>query len=362
MNIQRGSWDGTEASDRAIEEMVLAANALHGGGETEQADGWLRPLNTGTGFRYSYNREIGDGGWEFHNLTDALSMVVVDFKAAQSISRMHHLGDHLVFSAVLEGRIATSTQEAPHEELAQGFCTVFGLTTDASVRTIYEPGRALRWVSVFLRRDKLHDLCGLDADALPSMFRDYVVHGTPMGLRSIPLTGAASMAATQIFECSYSGELRRLYLIAKAIEIICPILRWFSEGRSSDNRLTFSERDFDKIRLARDIIEQNLDDPLSIPELARVVGLGRQKLQLGFRLMFNGSVGKVYKQIRLARAISLVSETTMPLIEIALDCGYEHPGSFTRAFKLAFGECPNRVRANLLQKRALEKAIAGHEA
>jgi AraC-like DNA-binding protein len=32
------------------------------------------------------------------------------------------------------------------------------------------------------------------------------------------------------------------------------------------------------------------------------------------------------------------------MIDIAIECGYECPGSFTRAFKLAFGSCPTLMR------------------
>ena len=40
----------------------------------------------------------------------------------------------------------------------------------------------------------------------------------------------------------------------------------------------------------------------------------------------------------------LVSKSEMPMIDIAIECGYECPGSFTRAFKLAFGSNPTLIR------------------
>ncbi|WP_157220997.1 AraC family transcriptional regulator [Flavisphingomonas formosensis] len=355
MNGSQMGWNGIGGIDRTIEDMVGAASGDRHVTATQQRDGWRRPLRTGAGFRYVYNSDVGDGGWEFHYLTDAISIAVVDFRAARSISHVHRHDDHLVFSAVLEGRSTIYALEDAAEELAHGFCTVYGLRKGQPVRTVYEPGRSLRWVSVFLRRDKVHELCRLEPDALPAIFREYVVCGAPIGLRSVPLTGAASLAATQVFECPYTGELRRMYLIAKSIEIICAVLRSFSDDQPVDDRTIFTEGDAKKVRLARDIIEENLEDPLSVPELARVVGLSRQKLQFGFQLLFNTSVGRLYKQVRLARAVTLVSETHMPIIEIALECGYEHPGSFTRAFKAAFGESPLRLRSTSRQKLSRDR-------
>jgi AraC-like DNA-binding protein len=37
------------------------------------------------------------------------------------------------------------------------------------------------------------------------------------------------------------------------------------------------------------------------------------------------------------------------MIDIAIECGYECPGSFTRAFKLAFGSCPTLVRTTTMR-------------
>lgn len=358
MSIHQGRFGRSGSADRTIQDMVVAANTIQETGGVEQADGWRRPLGAGTGFRYSYNRDIGDGGWEFHYLSDAVSVVAADFKAAQSISRMHRLDDHLVFSAVLEGRIPISAPDAPNAELTNGFCTVYGLARGEPLKTVYEPGRALRWVSVFLRRDKLQELCGLDGDAMPPMFRDFIVGGAPTGLRSVPLSGAARMAASQIFSCDYAGEIRRLYLTAKAIEIVCAALHALGGERGPRDRSVLSRREVEKVWAARAIIERNLETPLGVPELARTVGLGRRKLQLGFQQAFNASVGQVCKQARLARAMAMVGDTDVPLIEIALECGYEHAASFTRAFKAAFGEGPARVRA-LLQERKAGRTIGG---
>ncbi|MET0290246.1 MAG: hypothetical protein ABW178_11515 [Pseudoxanthomonas sp.] len=44
------------------------------------------------------------------------------------------------------------------------------------------------------------------------------------------------------------------------------------------------------------------------------------------------------------------------MIDIAIECGYECPGSFTRAFKLAFGSNPTLVRD--MASRRVASAVA----
>lgn len=339
-------------SDRTIEEMQGCAGQLsessgwRGGSALE---GWREPLVCGHGFTHRYERDVGEGGWEFHQLNDALSIAVVDFRAAHEISRSHRHDDHLVFCAMVEGRSSICADGDPtHEELAHGFCTFFGFAHGDAVHTVYEPNRALRYVTVFLRRDRIKDVLGLDAHALPGIFRDYILHRTPIGLRHVPLGSGASIAASQALECGHKGELRRLYLTAKSIEIVCSVIQSHAEAIEAEEPV-LRRADIERIRSAKRIIEENLGEPLSVSELASAVGMTVKKLQQGFQALFRGSVGQIYKQVRLSRAMALVSGGDMSMIDIAIECGYECPGSFTRAFKLAFGSSPTLVRATALR-------------
>ncbi|MGH8025100.1 MAG: helix-turn-helix transcriptional regulator [Pseudoxanthomonas sp.] len=349
--------------DRTIEDMLDCAGQPSEASRWRSAavyEGWREPLLSGHGFRHRYDESVGDGGWVFHQLNDALSMAVVDFRATHHLSRLHRHDDHLVFCAWIEGRgtICTDSNPLAHagmpdpghveEELAHGFCTFYGLPSGEAVRTVYEPNRPLRWVTIFLRRDRIKDVLGLDADALPPIFRDYILHHTPTGLRHVPLGNVSSVAATQAFECPYPGELRRLYLIAKAIEIVCAVIQAYTDHGDNDGQV-LRRADIEKIKLAKQVIEENLDEPLSVSELAAVVGMTIKKLQYGFQVLYRGSVGQVYKQVRLTRAMVLVSKSDKPMIDIAIECGYECPGSFTRAFKLAFGSCPTSVRTTTMR-------------
>ncbi len=347
-------------SDRTIEEMLCCADqpaeAIRWRGNT-QLDGWREPLKSGHGFRHRYGEGVGDGGWEFHQLNDALSVAVVDFRAACPISRSHRHDDHLVFCAMLEGRSSISAGDDPvGDDLAHGFCTFFGLSRGDAVHTVYEANRPLRYVSIFLRCDRMQEVLGIDVDALPALFRDYIHHRKPIGLSHVPLGSGASIAATQVFECPYEGELRRLYLIAKALEIVCSVIQSHAEDVEAHAPM-LRRADIEKVKLARQLIETNLDEPLGVADLAATVGMTVKKLQHGFQVMYRGSVGQVYKQVRLSKAMVLVSKSDMSMLDIAIECGYECPGSFARAFKLAYGSSPTLFRNSTLARAMAESTL-----
>lgn len=340
-------------NDRTIEEMLGCAgqptDAAHWRGAT-QSEGWREPLASGNGFRHRYDEGVGDGGWEFHQLNDAISVAVVDFRAACPISRSHRHDDHLVFCAMLEGHSTISADgDLAGDDLAHGFCTFFGLSRGEAVHTVYEAHRPLRYVTIFLRCDRVRDVLGIDVDALPAIFRDYIQDRTPIPLRHVPLASGASIAATQMFECPYGGELRRLYFLAKALEIACSVIQSHTDDAEA-NGPALRRSDIEKIKLARQLIETNLDEPLGVADLATTVGMTVKKLQHGFQVLFRTSVGQVYKQVRLSKAMVLVSKSDMSMLDIAIECGYECPGSFARAFKLAFGSSPTLVRSMTLPR------------
>ena len=340
-------------NDRTIEDMLGCAGQptrAAGWRGATQSEGWREPLASGQGFRHRYDEVVGDGGWEFHQLNDAISVAVVDFRAACPISRSHRHDDHLVFCAMLEGRSTICADgDLAGDDLAHGFCTFFGLPRGEAVHTVYEANRPLRYVSIFLRCDRVRDVLGIDVDALPAIFRDYIQHRTPIGLSHVPLASGASIAATQMFECPYEGELRRIYFVAKALEIACSVIQSHTEDAESGGPV-LRRTDIEKIKLARQLIETNLDEPLSVADLAVTVGMTIKKLQHGFQVLFRSSVGQVYKQVRLSKAMVLVSKSDMSMLDIAIECGYECPGSFARAFKLAFGSSPTSARAMTLPR------------
>ncbi len=251
---------------------------------------------------------------------------------------------------MLEGRSTISADgDLAGDDLAHGFCTFFGLPRGEAVHTVYEANRPLRYVSIFLRCDRVRDVLGIDVDALPAIFRDYIQHRTPIGLSHVPLASGASIAATQMFECPYEGELRRIYFVAKALEIACSVIQSHAEDAESGGPV-LRRTDIEKVKLARQLIETNLDEPLSVADLAVTVGMTIKKLQHGFQVLFRSSVGQVYKQVRLSKAMVLVSKSDMAMLDIAIECGYECPGSFARAFKLAFGSSPTSARAMTLPR------------
>jgi transcriptional regulator GlxA family with amidase domain len=95
-------------------------------------------------------------------------------------------------------------------------------------------------------------------------------------------------------------------------------------------------------------MEQNIGEAVSIAHIAANVGLSRRQLERLFHEKTGSSPAAVYMKIRMARAQFLVERTTRPLIEIALEVGFENSSHFCRKFRESFGVTPNRFRQQVL--------------
>jgi len=93
------------------------------------------------------------------------------------------------------------------------------------------------------------------------------------------------------------------------------------------------------------LMRQNLEEPLSIPALARRLGCTQRKLEQRFQQRLNDSPRKFYQRLRLQAARRMLTETGSSVAEIALRCGYGDASAMTRAFGRQFGSTPTATRA-----------------
>jgi AraC family transcriptional regulator len=101
---------------------------------------------------------------------------------------------------------------------------------------------------------------------------------------------------------------------------------------------------YERILRALVHIQQRLDDEISIDDLARVACFSPFHFHRIFTGMTGESVMAHVRRLRLERAAYQLKYTERPVMDIALDAGYETQESFTRAFKAALGMPPGRYR------------------
>jgi AraC family transcriptional regulator len=92
-------------------------------------------------------------------------------------------------------------------------------------------------------------------------------------------------------------------------------------------------------------IDAHLDEELSVDTLSGVAAFSRFHFHRQFTALFGIGVARYVQLARLKRAsYRLAFRDNDPVVEIALESGYEGPEAFARAFKQRFGQSPSDFR------------------
>jgi transcriptional regulator GlxA family with amidase domain len=97
------------------------------------------------------------------------------------------------------------------------------------------------------------------------------------------------------------------------------------------------------IRVAQ-IMEENIEKPLSLDSIARSTGLSRRQIERLFKRDLNCVPKRYYLEMRLRRARELLLQTAMPIMDITTACGFQSPPHFSKCYRNQFGHPPSAER------------------
>jgi transcriptional regulator GlxA family with amidase domain len=100
----------------------------------------------------------------------------------------------------------------------------------------------------------------------------------------------------------------------------------------------------DAVKRAIAAMELHLENALSIPDICLKTGISQRQLDRLFVRYVGRSPALYYRDIRLDRARGLVTQTDMPMSEIAMASGFSSQVHFSRAYRDRFGLPPRTDR------------------
>lgn len=134
-----------------------------------------------------------------------------------------------------------------------------------------------------------------------------------------------------------------------------------AEGPQSDpSQLRIHRAEYTR-RMNRvlDYIDQHLDTPLDLAQLADVANFSRFHFHRLFAAWMGETLGDYARRRRLeSAAFQLACKSGASVLEIALATGFGSGEAFARAFKLKFGCTPSAWRAGAAEHRATQAAAA----
>jgi len=99
-----------------------------------------------------------------------------------------------------------------------------------------------------------------------------------------------------------------------------------------------------KLSTVIQIMENNIEEPISPSILAKDVSMSTRQLERLFRRYLNRSPKRYYMELRLQKARNLLMQTDMSVINVALACGFASPSHFSKCYRAHYNTTPYRER------------------
>jgi AraC-like DNA-binding protein len=146
----------------------------------------------------------------------------------------------------------------------------------------------------------------------------------------------------QLITKNINDKLRSIYIKGKVYELLS---YYYSTSENSDTEscpYISSEETVSKIKEAKQIVIENLNNPPSLNELAKQVGLNIKKLKSDFKDFYGAPVFTFLLNYKMDLAKNLLIENKYNVNEIAAKLGYSSSSHFIAAFKRKFGITPKK--------------------
>lgn len=95
-----------------------------------------------------------------------------------------------------------------------------------------------------------------------------------------------------------------------------------------------------KLAMALQVMENNIEDPLTPDEIAEVIALSTRQLERLFAKYIHVSPKRYYLKLRLEKARDLLRQTDLSVTDICVACGFKSLSHFSKSYRSAYGISP----------------------
>ena len=148
----------------------------------------------------------------------------------------------------------------------------------------------------------------------------------------------------EILDCPYQSGLQDLFLLSKSIELL--VLQADLYSKTQVPVFIKNTNDKKKIIDAKEYLSTTIENPPTIIELSKLIGINEYKLKKGFKELFGTTIFGYIHNSRMVLAKKLLLDTKKSIKEIAYEIGFSSPQHFSKSFKTTFDVTPNSIREN----------------
>ena len=306
-----------------------------------------QPYEKGFGFRIESTAPESHGHRDYCVVRDGLAVLIGDMEHDEAHSDANVGQDLVKFHFRYSGSSEVGEEGGERDAIDP---MTFGVLIQPSglKKVEYFPAaQHEQSVTLLCEPAFLEDIISGTSLALPAQIKQFLYGKShDMYHCAVRMRPEMSTAVKTLFEMDYTGKLRQLQIEAKALDLLCHTLDQLSDmwGGAEEDGLTLRRKDLERIAEICDILDKNLSDSPTIPDLARALSWNETQLMRTFRQAVGMTVHNYLHRARMEHAHALLSSTDMSITQIAMDVGYEYASNFTTAFRRHFKLTPKQIR------------------
>lgn len=157
---------------------------------------------------------------------------------------------------------------------------------------------------------------------------------------SFIMTPEMQRIVDSLFNIQYEGKTKMMFFRSQITALLSHFFGQLANLKTK--KIKTLERE--KLNQAKDILLNNLDNPPSLNEISKQIGLNTFKLKKDFKQFFGVPVFKYLQNERLTMAHKLIRNQESTVQEAAWHVGYDSLSSFSNAFEKKFGYRPSQIK------------------
>lgn len=156
------------------------------------------------------------------------------------------------------------------------------------------------------------------------------------------ISNSIKLILSQLTTKHTNETLRTIFIKGKVYELLSYYFSTASENETEHCPYIANEETVSKIIHAKEIIIENMNNPPSLPDLAKKIGLNIKRLKTGFKEFYGVPVFTFLLNYKMELAKKMLQEHQLNVNEMAIHLGYSTSSHFIAAFKRKFGITPKQ--------------------
>ncbi|MDF0716402.1 AraC family transcriptional regulator [Muricauda sp. 334s03] len=238
----------------------------------------------------------------------------------------------------LKVKYGSQSKEFNH---TKGLALSFYADSNVEFEHTVSPEKPLRCVLIATALRNLDNLPNEEGEIFSSLLSqlvnpsDHYVEGPRFFM-----TPEMDQIVDSVFNMKYHGKTKMMFFRSQMTALLSHFFGQLATMQTE--KINTEERD--KLYRAKEILIDNLDNPPSLSELSRQIGLNSYNLKKDFKELFGVPVFKYLQNERLKTAHELIRNQEATVQEAAWHVGYDSLSSFSNAFEKKFGYRPSQIK------------------